>query len=106
MTATATATNEDAIRAAVADLPKLPWLAADLVAADGRFDFDHAGDPALWVRLVVKDEATQRPGFYDGLFHIRERIREHLRDCGLGEEFAYFTLWSEEDVRNPPRDDE
>lgn len=103
---TATETNEDVLRAAVADLPTLPWLAADFVAADGRFGHDHAGDPALWVRLVAKDEATARPGFYDGLFHIRERIREHLRSCGLGDEFVYFTLWSEDDVRNPPGDDE
>ena len=103
---TATATNEDAIRAAVAELPTLPWLAADFVAADGRFGHDHAGDPALWVRLVVKDEATERPGFYDGLLDIRDRIRRHLRGCGLGDELIYFRLWSEEDVRNPPEDDE
>lgn len=105
MTAT-TSTNEAALRAAVAELPKLPWLANDFVAADCRFGHDHAGDPALWVRLVAKDEATRRPGFFDSLFEVRDRIREHLRNRGLGEEFVYFTLWSETDLRNPPGVDE
>lgn len=103
---TATTTNEAALLGMVAELPKLPWLAADFVAADGRFGHDHAGDPALWVRLVVKDDAVARPGFFDGLFTVRDRIREHLRNHGLGEEFVYFRLWSEDDVRNPPEDSE
>ncbi len=105
MTATTT-TNEAALRAAVADLPKLSWLAADFVAADCRFGHDHAGDPAVWVRLVAKDDAVARPGFFDGLFAVRDRIREHLRNHGLGEEFVHFTLWSETDLRNPPGEDE
>ena len=105
MTATAT-TNEAALRDAVAELPKLPWLAADFVAADCRFGHDHAGDPAVWVRLVATDAAVARAGFFDGLFAVRDRIREHLRNHGLKEEFVYFRLWSEDDVRNPSGDDE
>ena len=42
---TATTTNEDAIRAAVAELPRLPWLAADFVAADVGFGHDFASVP-------------------------------------------------------------
>ena len=53
-----TATNEDAIRAAVAALPTLPWLAADFVAADGRFGHDHASVPEADVLAKVRAALT------------------------------------------------
>ena len=85
--------KDDALRAAVADLPKLPWLAADFVEADCRIGDDSTGDPAVWIRLIAKDETIERPGFSDGFYDTRVRIRDHLRDVDLlGDRWAYFDL--------------
>jgi len=104
MTATTT-TRDDALRAAVAALPELPWLAADFVGADCKIGRDYAGDPAVWVRMIARDGATARAGFHDEFIDTRNRIRDHLRGYGVTpDEFVYFNLWTEDDVRNPPGD--
>jgi hypothetical protein len=95
MTATKTA-RDDALRAAVAELPKLPWVAADFVEADCRIGDDHDGYPSVWVRLIAKDAAVERPGFFDDLRRVRERIREHLQAADLlGDRYLYERLDSE-----------
>ena len=99
MTATTT-TRDDALRAAVADLPKLPWLANDFVGADCRIGDDHDGYPSVWVRLIAKDATVERPGFFDEMIPIRHRIGDYLRDAGvLGDRWPYFDLDSESERR-------
>lgn len=91
---------DDALRAAVAELPKLPWVAADFVGADCRIGDDHDGYPSVWVRLIAKDAAVERPGFFDDLRRVRERIKEYLRDADvLGDRFMYDRLITETELR-------
>jgi len=99
--------KDDALRAAVADLPKLPWLAGDFVEADCRIGDDHDGYPSVWIRLIATDEAAKRPGFLDGYYDTRMRIRDHLRDAGiLGDRWAYFQLESVSERWETMGDDE
>lgn len=89
-------TNDDALRAAVAELPKLPWLAGDFVGADCRIGDDHDGYPSVWVRLIARDAAVERTGFFEEFIGTSRRIRDHLREAGvLGDRFMYDRLDSE-----------
>jgi hypothetical protein len=92
--------KDDALRAAVADLPKLPWLADDFVESDCRIGDDHDGYPSIWIRLIAKDETIERPGYFREFDGIRLRIRDHLRDVDLlGDRWAYFDLDAVSDRR-------
>jgi len=99
MTATKPTTDDD-LRAAVAELPKLPWLAADFVGADCRIGDDHDGYPSVWVRLIAKDATVERPGFFDEFRLTSDRVCEHLRDAGvLGDRFMFDDLITETELR-------
>ncbi len=99
--------KDDALRAAVAELPKLPWLAADFVEADCRIGDDSTGDPAVWIRLIATDEAVERPGFFREFNSLRLRVRDYLRDADLlGDRWAYFDLETVTDRRELRGDEE
>jgi hypothetical protein len=91
---------DDALRAAVTELPKLPWVAADFVGADCRIGDDHDGYPSVWGRLIAKDAAVERPGLFDDLRRTRERIRDSFREAGLlGDRYMYDRLITETELR-------
>jgi hypothetical protein len=44
---------------------------------------DWTGDPAIWIYVIVEDDAPDRDGFRSAVRELRERIQEALKDSGV-----------------------
>jgi hypothetical protein len=64
-------------------------LAPDVVRIRLQVRPDWSGDPALYFRVVLSDEASERDRLSDSARRVRERVRADLRLDAL-EHFPYF----------------
>jgi hypothetical protein len=70
--------NAEAVKRII-EAVDLPPYVVDQVVEVGE---DASGDPAIWVWIIVADDATDRPEFFDESMAIEDRIFSALEQAG------------------------
>jgi hypothetical protein len=70
------------------------WFPKFIVNYDVQFGQDHTGDPAVWVRFIVADEAAEDDHIVDSLPLLRRKIYELLAAKGI-DRVAYLNFRTE-----------
>jgi hypothetical protein len=77
----------------------VPW-ANYILGADYRIGTDSTGDPAVWIRLIVKDDVEiESPTVQAELARVRGAYREAIQKAGI-ERWPYITVRTRSEVKD------
>jgi hypothetical protein len=78
-------------------------LAPDVVRIRYSFDDDWTGDPSIFFRVLISDEAAGRPKLSDLAEIVRSRLRNEVKtdELGIHAYFDYRSLSEQSELNEP-----
>ncbi len=78
-------------------------LAPDVVRIRYSFDDDWTGDPSIFFRVLISDEAASRPRLSDLAHVVSSRLRNEVRtdELGIHAYFNYRSLSEQSELNEP-----